>query len=64
MTRLAKPFETISNVNFSLQTSDREDYEKCEFTNCIFTDILNLNFHYKLINHFGVLKILVISDFF
>ena len=44
MTRLPKPFETMSNVNFSLQLHDREDYEKCEFINCIFTDISNLNF--------------------
>lgn len=44
MSKLLKPSEIISNINFSLQKSDREDYEKCEFLNCTFTDISNLNF--------------------
>ena len=36
MSKLLKPLETISNINFSLQKSEREDYEKCEFVNCTF----------------------------
>lgn len=44
MTKLLKPVETISNLNALPKASEREDYEKCEFVNCIFTDISNLNF--------------------
>ncbi len=44
MSKLLKPLETISNTNFSLQKSEREDYEKCEFVNCTFSDISNTNF--------------------
>ena len=44
MSKLLKPLETISNINFSLQKSAREDYEKCEFVNCTFSDISNTNF--------------------
>ena len=44
MSKLLKPLETIPNINFSIQKSEREDYEKCEFVNCTFVDISNLNF--------------------
>lgn len=44
MSKLLKSLETISNINFSLQTSEREDYEKCEFVNCTFSDLSQLNF--------------------
>ena len=36
--------ETISNFNFSIQKSERDDYENCEFVNCIFSDISQLSF--------------------
>ena len=36
--------EIISNVNFSLDKTDREEFENCEFTTCIFTDLKNLEF--------------------
>ncbi len=44
MSKLTKSLEIISNVNFSLRAMDREDFECCEFSNCVFTDISNLNF--------------------
>jgi fluoroquinolone resistance protein len=44
MGKLVKPSETISNINFTLQVTEREDYENCEFVNCIFSDISQLNF--------------------
>lgn len=44
MSKLLKPLETISNINFSIKKSEKEDYEKCEFVNCTFADISNLNF--------------------
>ena len=44
MTKLTKFSETISNLQELPKPSQREDYEKCEFVNCILTDISNLNF--------------------
>jgi uncharacterized protein YjbI with pentapeptide repeats len=44
MTKLTKFSETISNLQELPKPSQREDYEKCEFVNCVLTDISNLNF--------------------
>ncbi len=44
MGKSVKSPEIISNVNFALQPSDREDYDYCEFVNCTFSDISQLNF--------------------
>ena len=44
MDRALKFSETISNLTILPKSFDREDYEKCEFVNCTFTDISNLNF--------------------
>ena len=44
MIKLLKTTETISNLEALPKASLREDYEKCEFVNCTFTDISNINF--------------------
>lgn len=44
MSKLLKPTEVLSNLNLLPKPSEREDYEKCEFVNCILTDVSNLNF--------------------
>ncbi len=36
--------ETIQGVDFSIDKSDRLEYENCEFTNCIFSTLSDVNF--------------------
>jgi fluoroquinolone resistance protein len=36
--------ELIKNTNFSVDKTDREEFENCEFINCIFTSLKNLEF--------------------
>lgn len=44
MGKSVKASEIISHINFSLQPTGREDYENCEFINCVFSDISQMNF--------------------
>jgi fluoroquinolone resistance protein len=36
--------EQITNINFSIDKTDREEFENCEFNTCVFADVKNLEF--------------------
>ena len=36
--------EQISNINFSIDKTDREEFENCEITNCTFGDMKRIDF--------------------
>lgn len=53
MKTIKKYRETITANNFLGFENERQDYENCEFLNCVFTDISELNFvncHFKNCN--------------
>ncbi|MDO9000856.1 MAG: pentapeptide repeat-containing protein [Bacteroidota bacterium] len=44
MAKLARKKEIVKEIDFSADIVHREDFENCEFINCVFTDLSNLNF--------------------
>ena len=44
MAAIGKNREQISNINFSIDKSDRTEFENCEFSNCIFVDLKGVEF--------------------
>ena len=44
MSKQIKNKEQLKEIDFSTQKNLREDFNNCEFVNCIFSDLSNVNF--------------------
>ncbi|MEO8761777.1 MAG: pentapeptide repeat-containing protein [Bacteroidia bacterium] len=41
---MKKTKELISNINFTIEKTDREEFDNCEFSNCVFGELKRIDF--------------------